>query len=101
MVDTCFSLELKQNYQECIKKFMDSYLYLDIPVTPKIHAVFYHVPDFCTKYEHGLEYYAEQAMEATHHDFNETWLKFKVAETNENYAPALLRAVCAYNASHL
>lgn len=101
VVDACFSRRLEENFEENIVKFKDSYMSLNISVTPKVHAVFFHVADFCKRHQRGLAFYSEQAMESVHFDFQQTWEKFKVSETNPDYCNALLRAVCVYNSCHL
>ena len=79
-----------------------SYLHLEISITPKVHAVFHHIKDFCSKTAKGLGVYSEQAMETVHFDFLQTWANYKVKNiTNENYDSRLLRAVCDYNSNHL
>lgn len=101
VVKGCFTNDLQENYLAKIEKFKRSYLDLEIPVTPKVHAVFHHVPYFCKKYGHGLGSYSEQAVEAVHHDFQPTWLSFKVLKESPMHDTQLLRAVCKYNASHV
>ena len=51
---------------------------LNISVTPKIHAVMYHIAEFCQMTGRGLDPWNEQAGESVHHDFNETWKRFQV-----------------------
>lgn len=54
VVDFCFSTELKPNFKEYIAKFKQSYRALNISVTSKVNAVFWHAPDFCVKGQRGL-----------------------------------------------
>lgn len=101
VVDTCFSITLKENFEINIQKFRASYLDLKISVTPKVHAVFFHVSHFCNLTNKGLGLYSEQAVESAHHDFNITWQKYKVSNEHPQYAARLLRAVCEYNSQHI
>lgn len=49
VVTSCFSNNLHADYKIKIKKFEQSYLALNISVTPKVHTVFFHVTHFCDK----------------------------------------------------
>lgn len=101
VVDACFSDYLKEDYDIYISRFKESYIALHIPITPKVHAVFFHVPDFCAKVKRGLAFYSEQAVESLHSDFKSVWSKYKRSMDHPNYAGNLLRAVQEYNAKHL
>jgi len=41
VVNSCFGVTLDPRFREHIAKFRDSYMALRIPVTPKVHAVFF------------------------------------------------------------
>lgn len=103
VVKSCFSIKLHENYRIKIEKFQQSYLDLKISVTPKVHAVFFHVVHFCDKTNEGLGFYSEQAqaVESAHHDFEITWSKYKVDAQHPLYAERLLKAVQEYNSSHI
>lgn len=101
VVDDCFSLELKSNFQQHIEDFRKSYESLEISVTPKIHAIFHHVEQSCTKHQRGLGFFAEQSTESVHHDYNNKFKNYKVPQISDNYWPKTLRSVCSYNSSHL
>lgn len=101
VVESCFGIKLKTDYLEKISIFKKSYLSLQISVTPKVHAVFYHIEDYCSEHKKGLGVDSEQAMESVHHDFKTTWKHYLVDVKNENYDHNLLRAVCAYNGKHI
>lgn len=68
---------------------------------PKIHTIFKHVSQFCSKHQVGLGFFAEQATESVHHNFNEKWKKYKVPKIDEKYFDSLLRAVRNYNSTHV
>jgi hypothetical protein len=102
VVHACYSQTLDDDYERIIEKFKVSFLSLRISVTPKVHAVFHHVAEFCTKTEMGLGPWSEQTSEAVHHDFEQMWKHFKVKdEETTKYGENLLRAVQMYNSQHL
>lgn len=101
VVKSCYGQTLDQEYKTDIETFKKSFLELEISVTPKLHAIFHHIPEFCDKQQSGLGPWSEQASEAVHSDFKATWHKYKVPENHSSYAPQLLRAVCEYNAKHV
>lgn len=101
VVDSCFSIVLEPNFETCIDNFQKNYKELNISVTSKVHAIFFHVKQFCKTFGFGLGFFSEQAFESVHHDFQKTWQDFKVLDENPNYGIKLLRAVCVYNCRHL
>ncbi len=44
VVHACFGQEAADDYEDKIKDFKQTYLQLGISVTPKVHAIFNHVP---------------------------------------------------------
>lgn len=101
VVKACFSATLHSNYKKLISDFKKSYLDLGISVTPKVHAVFHHVEDFCSKNQKGLGFFSEQAMESVHFDFKNVWSKYEVSVNHPEYSQHLLRAICDYNGLHV
>ena len=106
VVDSCFGQELKSDYQVHIAKFADSFLALGKNVTPKVHAVFLHVPQFLQRHkelQRGLGYWSEQASESVHSDFANLWIhsSYKRASIHKEYNTKLLKCVIAYNSRHL
>lgn len=100
VVQACFSMKLDPDFKQIITNFKQSYLDLEISITPKVHAVFFHVPDFCDEKQAGLGFYSEQAMESVHSDFKHVWNKYKVAKDHPDYDEKLYRAICEYNSLH-
>ena len=54
VVASCYGKTLHENYKRNIAKFKAEYLKLNISVTPKVHAVLYHVAEFCDWKKMGL-----------------------------------------------
>ena len=46
-VKACFGNDLDSNFLNYIDAFKSSYIDLGINITPKIHAIIFHVPEFC------------------------------------------------------
>lgn len=101
VVTSCFGNNLNSDYKICINAFRESYLLLGITVTPKVHAVFFHVAEFCEIKNMGLGYFSKQAIESVHYDFQNIWEQHKVAKNHPEYFKKFLRATCAYNSLHL
>ena len=102
VVSSCYGDQLSQGYAEDINSFKIAFLKLGINVTPKIHAIFHHVSEFCSLTGRGLAPWSEQTSESIHHDFSKTWEKFKVKHIdNPLYKEHLLKAVKMYNSQHL
>ena len=103
---SCFGGELNADYHVQIEKFADLYLALGKSVTPKVHAIFLHVPQFLNynkNLQKGLGYWSEQASETVHTDFDSLWIgsSYKRAITHKSYNSQLLKCVIAYNSKHL
>ena len=98
---SCFVVNLRDDYLTSIKLFRQSYTDLKLHVTPKMHAIYDHVPQFCAKTKSGLGKYSEQASEAVHHDFSLTWQNYKVLESHPNFGEKLLNALVKYNSMHI
>lgn len=101
VVKSCFGEVLDPNFSNHIENFQESYMDLGISITPKIHAIFYHVKDFCTEQQTSLGFFSEQAMESVHFDFKRVWAKYELKLHHSDYPRQLLRAVCEYNGLHL
>ena len=100
--DACFGFALHPNYKKAIDNFMFAYLGLGIPVSPKVHIIFEHIAPFCEKYDKGLGWFAEHAVESCHYDYFPFWeTSYKVSMNNPRYAEQLLNAIVMYNALHL
>ena len=49
VVRSCFGIILAPEFETHIHKFKEIYLDLNIAITPKVHILTEHVPDFCKK----------------------------------------------------
>lgn len=101
VVSSCFGQDLKASFKDDIEAFRNDYLDLEISITPKVHAVLFHITEFCMKEESGLGKFSEQASESVHYNFKTTWKRFKVLECHPEYSQRLLRAVNAFNTEHI
>ena len=101
VVSSCFGQDLHPSYKEDIKMFRQDYLDLNINMTPKVHAVIFHIVEFCERVDTGLGRFSEQASESVHHNFKTTWQRFKVLDCHPDYGQRLLRAVNSFNTDHI
>lgn len=101
VVESSFSKTLYPDYVRKITTFKESFEDLGINITPKLHAIFFHIKDFCSRHPSGLGNWSEQSFESVHQDFHHTWMKYKVPDQHEKFPEQLLRAVTEYNSRHL
>ena len=102
VVESCYGYRLADDYRDKIKQFRIDYLKLGISVTPKIHAVFYHIEEFCEYSGMGLGPFSEQTAESLHHEFVKCWENFFVKDfDNPAYPDRFLAAVKVFNSLHL
>ena len=71
--DACFGEALSPDYMITVHKFKAAYLAFEIAVTPKIHEIFDHVPEFCSLKKTNLGKFSEQVSESVHADFKSTY----------------------------
>ena len=102
---SCFGAELGENFEADIEEFKVSVIELSsdfqVSITPKMHIIFHHVLEWCRENNQGLGKYSEHPLETSHKDFNKTALRFNVNPNSRDYGNKLLRAVVAYNSSHI
>ena len=102
VVAACYTKKLASNYKEKLKAFRIAYKKLKISGTPKGHAVFHHISEFCDLVKMGLGPYSEQAAESLHHEFDTMWTRFKVKKQEHPvYGSRLLNSVVMYNSQHM
>ena len=78
-----------------------SFLFLPILVTPKVHALFYHVEEFVLKHQSSLRIFSEQATETLHSKFNAHWEQYKHCSDHPKYGKQLFNCVVDYNSKYL
>ena len=101
VVESCFGNELLADFKRCCYRFEAMYKRLEIAITPKVHAIFFHVPDFCSLMNSSLGMFSEQTPESVHYDFQQHWLNFKVSERNPSFSSKFYQCVCMCNSRHL
>ncbi|PAA83701.1 hypothetical protein BOX15_Mlig016295g3 [Macrostomum lignano] len=99
--EACFGQSLAADYSLYIARFQTTCRYLELSVTPKMHALFDHVPAFCGKYGKGLGSFSEQAVESAHSDFEATWQRYKRPLNHPQYSTCLLQSIINYNSFHI
>ena len=102
VVTSCYGRNLSSDFESTICKFRIEYKKLRINVTPKVHAVFHHVPEFCKLTKMGLAPWSEQAAESSHSEFTKIWERYKIKDTkHKKYSENLLDAVVVFNSLHM
>ncbi len=108
VVTACFGMLVLDDYKTKIAAFKTAYASLGISVTPKVYAVFDHVPEWVLRSEkrtgikRGLGFASEQASESAHRDICAKWeWGYKVNEAHKNYHKRLLDCVVRYNSRHI
>ena len=101
VVDKGYGMTLDENFLSAIEDFSTAYKRLGIRITPKVHAVMFHVSEFCETHDKGLGFWSEQASESVHSDFEKIWVRYKVGQHNKTYDTQLLKAVQDYCNKHL
>ena len=102
VVSSCFGVDLDESFKTNITLFKEAFLETGLNVTPKVHAAFFHVEEFCSRKRMGLGLWSEQVSESIHYDFLQTWKDFKISDiSHKNYGSKLLKAVIIYNSRHI
>ena len=98
VVISCFGHDLHPLYETHIKNFAYAYNQISgLRVTPKVHTIIHHVPQFLGHRNEGLGSFSEHAFEAIHYSFNDFYENFKQSDV----ALRLSSAVCSYNAKNV
>ena len=103
---SCFGQELEPNYMNILanfRKVIKGLKPFGVNVTVKIHIVFWHVQQWCDKYNVSLGIVSEQPGESCHGLFAKFWQRYRVDRKKypEKYAHALLKMVIAFNSQHI
>ena len=92
------------NFKEHIKAFAYAYLELKIPITPKVHCVIVHVPQFLALHPGlGLGHFSEQATEHLHSDletFYQTCKYRRNVLTDPEFPQSFYKMCVAYNSKN-
>lgn len=96
LVDDCFGQTLNSKWEQSHEIFFSLLKQYDIKLTPSMHVLKYHVPEFIANNQSALGLYSEQAGESIHGEWQKFWEKFKNA-SNDTKDYALLRAVAKFN----
>ena len=79
--------------------FKTQILGLGISITPKVHIIFEHVPQYCSRFGRGLGLTSEQAGESVHSLFKRSFQKLKVNDVSSpRWATNVLKTVLDFNA---
>ena len=100
---SCFGQTCDPNYKEHIKKFAHAYLELKINITPKVHCVIVHIPQFLDKHPgQGLGKFSEQATEHLHSDLESFYqtCKYRRNIIDSEFPNSFLKMIAAYNSLH-
>ena len=110
VVDKCFGMELKKDYELAIEQFMIDYRNcIHDNVILKAHILEVHTTTFFERQKElgyegkGLAYWAEQASEHGDHDWNVTWQRSNYARAlgHADFDSQLKKAGDKYNSWHL
>lgn len=83
VVPACYSYELTVDYVAKIKTFLRAYLCLRVKLTPNAHALMHHVQGICALTGRGLGQWSKQTSKPIHHDFKQTWQRFRINDTDD------------------
>ena len=102
VLSSCYGNDLTKDYKDKLEEFRSSFLALNISVTPKVHAVMFHIEEFCEHSGTGLGPYSEQTSESLHHEWKKTRSDYHVKQTsNPKYSENLLAAVRKFNSLNI
>jgi hypothetical protein len=102
VVAGCFGKVVSADIEEKINKFKNAYMNLGCSFTSKVHILCNHVFPVVSLTTHGLADMSEQSLEATHHTFEQIWMKYLVKDHNHpEYGSRLKRALVEFNSCHL
>ena len=95
-------MKLEADYKDKILSFEKSFLKLNVNVTPKIHAILFHIAEFIDYSGCGLGLFSEQSFEGVHYDFRKHWEVMKINDLNHpNFGKKLKTSIKIYNSRHL
>ena len=97
-----FGMVQSKTIQADIRAFEIAFMKLGISVTPKVHAVIEHLPEFLALGYGPLGPYSEQTTEAAHYDFAKIWAHYPSNSLKpDQVAEQHYRAILKYTWLHL
>lgn len=94
VVSFCYGRDLNEDYKDKISKIKNDYMQLEISVIPKVHAVFFHIQEFCDLTGSRLGTWNEQLVSHYNQEFNKCWEKYLVKEQKNPLQRLLQPAKC-------
>ena len=101
VIKSCFGGELHQDYLDRIDEFKTSLFATGMRITPKMHIIIFHIPQWCGHFKKSLGLYSEQTLESSHKKFKKYFDRYKVAQLNPRFGEQLKSAVCSFNSKAL
>ena len=92
---------LATDYQLKIDEFKMDYENVGIAITPKVHCLYDHVPEFISRHGLSLGKFAEQTCESVHCDFLKEWKRYMCDVSHPTYPDKIKSCVVKYNSKHL
>lgn len=96
LVSSCFGQQLNEEWENYHEIFFWLIKHHNIKMTPSMHTLKYHVPEFIHTKQMALGIFSEQAGESIHHEWKIFFEKYEQA-SNDNFQHTLLRAVSKFN----
>ena len=99
----CFAVHLDGDYKRSIQEFAHLWIKCGRNITLKCHVLVVHVPEFLDQQKnsypgYGLGFWAEQAMEGMHSEFNHFWEHNGAKPSNQNYESILFEKLVTFDA---
>ena len=102
VVHSCFGMSLGHDFSHLIFNFKGSCEQLPVSITPKLHILFFHVPEFIRRKNSPLGVFSEQASESVHQDYQKFWdMRYKRDVSHPDYSNQLLKSIVEYNSKHI
>lgn len=101
VVNSCFGRTQSHDCVEQIGHLKQMFRSAGWKETPKLHALFVHVPQYLAHKNTGLAHISEHAFESIHRDFNLHYTNYKRSAEHPEFAEKLLQSVASYNSKHL
>ena len=103
--DGVFGVHLAPNYEDILSEFRHILLVANeaanIPITPKLHTIAFHVVQWCRRTGTGLAAANEAAVEAAHHTWLQVWANYKVNdEKSDCFKSRGLKCLARINANN-